>query len=47
MLKFYRHLLAGNGAEALAKSQQELRRGDARYRHPYYWAAFVMSGPIN
>ena len=47
MLKFYRHLLAGNGAEALAKAQQELRRGDDRYRHPYYWAAFVMSGPIN
>ena len=47
MLKFYRHLLAGSGAEALAKAQQELRRSDARYRHPYYWAAFVMAGPIN
>ncbi len=47
MLRFYRHLLAGNGAEALAQAQRELRRDDARYRHPYYWAAFVMAGPIN
>lgn len=47
MLKFYRHLLSGNGAEALAKAQQELRRGDGRYRHPYYWAAFVIAGPVN
>jgi CHAT domain-containing protein len=47
MLKFYRHLLASNGAEALAKAQQELRRSDVRYRHPYYWAAFVMAGPTN
>lgn len=47
MLKFYRHLLANNGAEALAKAQLELRRGDARYRHPYYWAAFVIAGPVN
>jgi CHAT domain-containing protein/Tfp pilus assembly protein PilF len=47
MVRFYRHLLTTNGAEALAKAQQELRRSDARYRHPYYWAAFVMSGSIN
>jgi CHAT domain-containing protein/Tfp pilus assembly protein PilF len=47
MLRFYRHLLIGNGAEALAKAQQELRRDDVRYRHPYYWAAFAMSGPLN
>jgi CHAT domain-containing protein/Tfp pilus assembly protein PilF len=47
MLRFYRHLLAVNGPEALARAQRELRRDDARYRHPYYWAAFVMAGPIN
>jgi CHAT domain-containing protein/Tfp pilus assembly protein PilF/predicted negative regulator of RcsB-dependent stress response len=47
MVHFYRHLLASSGAEALAKAQQELRRSDVRYKHPYYWAAFVMSGSIN
>jgi CHAT domain-containing protein len=47
MLRFYRHLLTTNGAEALAKAQQELRRSDVRYRHPYYWAPFVMVGPAN
>jgi CHAT domain-containing protein len=47
MVRFYRHLFESGGAEALAKAQQELRRSDPRYRHPYYWAAFVMSGPIN
>ena len=47
MFRFYRHLLTTNGAEALAKAQQELRRSDVRYRHPYYWAAFVMVGPAN
>ena len=47
MVRFYRHLLATNGAEALSEAQQELRRSSPRYRHPYYWAAFVMSGPIN
>jgi CHAT domain-containing protein len=47
MVRFYRHLLVTGGPEALAKAQQELRRSDVRYRHPYYWAAFVMSGSIN
>ena len=47
MLRFYRHLLVSNGAESLARAQRELRRSDVRYRHPYYWAAFVMAGPIN
>jgi len=47
MVRFYRHLFASGAAEALAHAQQELRRSDVHYRHPYYWAAFVMSGPIN
>jgi CHAT domain-containing protein len=47
MVRFYRHLLNSSGPEALAQAQRELRRSDIRYRHPYYWAAFVMSGSIN
>ena len=46
MVRFYQHLLNSSGAEALAKAQRELRR-DVRYSHPYYWAAFVMSGSLN
>jgi CHAT domain-containing protein len=47
MIRFYRHLLASGSAEALAKAQKELRHEDARFAHPYYWAAFVVSGSIN
>ena len=47
MVKFYRHLLQNGGAEALAQAQREVRQGDPRYRHPYYWAPFVMVGAIN
>jgi CHAT domain-containing protein/Tfp pilus assembly protein PilF len=47
MVRFYRHLMASSAAEALAKAQQEFRRSDVRYTHPYYWAAFVISGSIN
>jgi len=47
MIRFYRHLLATDSAEALAKAQREIRAGDPRYRHPYYWAPFVMVGPAN
>lgn len=47
MLIFYKRLLAAGGPEALAKAQQELRRIEPRYRHPYYWAPFILSGSIN
>ncbi len=47
MGRFYRYLSERGGARALSRAQQELRRSDPRYRHPYYWAAFVMVGPIN
>ena len=47
MVRLYRHLLTSSGPEALAQAQRDLRRSDVRYRHPYYWAAFVMSGSIN
>ena len=46
MLSFYRHLRKSNAAEALATAQQEVRT-DARFRHPYYWAPFVVVGTTN
>jgi CHAT domain-containing protein/Tfp pilus assembly protein PilF len=47
MVRFYRHLLLTGSAEALAQAQREIRHSDPRYRHPYYWAPFVMVGSIN
>ncbi len=47
MVNFYRHLLRNGGAEALAQAQREVRQEDSRYRHPYYWAPFVIVGSIN
>lgn len=47
MLIFYKHLLADGGPEALTRAEQELRRSEPRYRHPYYWAPFILSGSIN
>ena len=42
MAAFYRHLRAGlSKAEALQAAQAETR---AQYPHPYYWAAFVLTG---
>jgi CHAT domain-containing protein/Tfp pilus assembly protein PilF len=42
MQRFYTHLRAGTGkAEALRQAQLEVR---AEYPHPYYWAAFVLTG---
>jgi CHAT domain-containing protein/tetratricopeptide (TPR) repeat protein len=42
MAAFYRHLRAGQSkAEALQTAQAETR---ATYPHPYYWAAFVLTG---
>jgi len=41
---FYRHLLAGEtAAEALRAAQLDLVRSE-RYRSPYYWAPFILSG---
>jgi CHAT domain-containing protein/tetratricopeptide (TPR) repeat protein len=40
---FSRALATGSPAEALATAQRELIRGGT-YRHPYYWAAYVVSG---
>jgi CHAT domain-containing protein/Tfp pilus assembly protein PilF len=44
MTSFYRHLKDGMGkAEALRAAQAELR-ADPKYAHPYYWAAFALTG---
>jgi CHAT domain-containing protein len=44
MLGLHRKLLAGAGAaEALRSTALELRKNE-RYRHPFYWAPFVLIG---
>ena len=44
MQKFYKHLKGGmEKAEALRQAQIEIRT-DPKYRHPYYWAAFTLTG---
>jgi CHAT domain-containing protein len=47
MVNFYRHLQRIGAAEALAQAQREVRQGDPKFRHPYYWAPFVMVGSLN
>ncbi len=43
---FYEHLLQGDPpATAMQKARLSLRE-DARYRHPYFWAAFVVIGNV-
>lgn len=44
MRAFYAGLAEGNKAAALAEAQRALRNGDGRYRHPFYWAPFVLVG---
>jgi CHAT domain-containing protein len=47
MVEFYQELMSGQAkAESLAEAQLALLRGDysLAYRHPYYWAPFVMYG---
>lgn len=46
MQNFYRHLLKTDAADALAAAQRELL-ANSRFRHPYYWAPFVMVGTAN
>ncbi|MFP5245216.1 MAG: CHAT domain-containing protein, partial [Thermoanaerobaculia bacterium] len=44
MVEFHRQLVAGaSKPEALRRAQLKLR-SDARYRHPFYWAPFVVVG---
>jgi CHAT domain-containing protein len=44
MKSFYRRLPRQETANALAHAQREMLAGPARFRHPYYWAAFVLLG---
>jgi CHAT domain-containing protein/tetratricopeptide (TPR) repeat protein len=41
--RFYRHFPAAQAPEALATAQRELL-ADPRWRAPYYWAGYVVSG---
>jgi CHAT domain-containing protein len=42
MERFYTHLRSGMAkAQALRQAQIEIR---VEYPHPYYWAAFVLTG---
>jgi CHAT domain-containing protein/Flp pilus assembly protein TadD len=45
MVAYYEQLLADGGrAESLRQVQLELLNSDGPYAHPYYWAAFIVSG---
>jgi CHAT domain-containing protein len=43
MDEFYKNLQAMSKSEALRKAQETLSR-NPKYRHPYYWSAFVLYG---
>jgi CHAT domain-containing protein len=44
MVSFYKSLVSGAGiGAALAEAQQEMLKTEA-YRHPYYWAPFILYG---
>ena len=47
MSRFYYHLSKSGGAKALSQAQRDIRRDAPRFRHPYYWAGFVMVGAPN
>jgi CHAT domain-containing protein/tetratricopeptide (TPR) repeat protein len=45
MQHFYRRLMQGmRASQALRESQRELRDGNPQWRHPYFWAAFTLTG---
>lgn len=45
MVEFHRNLRAGlSKAEALRRAEIKMLKGDARYRHPFYWAPFAVIG---
>ena len=43
MGRFYGHLFRGE-SKALALRSAKLRMLESGYRHPFYWAAFVLHG---
>jgi CHAT domain-containing protein len=46
MDSFYRRLRPAGAAGALAQAQRETLRRGGLYRHPYYWAPFVLTGAM-
>ena len=45
MARYYDKLTNGMGrSEALRETQLEMIHGEGDYSHPYYWAAFILSG---
>lgn len=44
MQQFYTHLQNMNSGEALRQAQIDFRAEYPEYSHPYYWAAFVLTG---
>lgn len=44
MVGFYRGLTRGEGAPQALRQAKLARLADPRYRHPYYWAPFVVVG---
>jgi tetratricopeptide (TPR) repeat protein len=44
MTEFYRRLLSTHGADPLAALSAARLATKAKYPHPYYWGAFVLSG---
>ena len=44
MLALHRHLRKGEPRAAALRNAALEVRSEARYRHPFYWAAFVLSG---
>lgn len=45
MVHYYGLLLKGAGrAEALQLAQKRIQRGHPKWRHPFYWAGFIVSG---
>lgn len=44
MTGFYRRLHGEESAVALAAAQRRMLVGATRFRHPYYWAPFVLVG---
>jgi CHAT domain-containing protein len=45
MARYYENLTAGMGrSEALRQVQLAMIAADDRYSHPFYWAAFVLTG---
>jgi CHAT domain-containing protein len=46
MNSFYRRLRPAGGAFALAQAQRDMLRRGGNYRHPYFWAPFVITGTM-